>query len=132
MSPYSGWQKIFVFLVLSALCLGCGGGAPVTPVSQAPSTTDLLLQSGFQAEAVKSPTHLQKLPANHFVIIQWQGRTVYVYTDPASNQLYFGSEAAYQRYRSRVAETGTSEAQLSSQQSMTPKEWKMYHLLYGG
>ena len=132
MRQQSAWQKIFVFLLLSALFIGCGGGAPVTPVSQAPSTTDLLLQSGFQAEGVKSPTHLQKLPANHFVIIQWQGKTVYAYADPASNQLYFGSEAAYQRYRARVAEVGTSEAQLSSQQSMTPAEWKMYHLLYGG
>jgi hypothetical protein len=134
MSQPLAWQKVFLVLVLSALFMGCGGGPSRTqaPVSQAPSTTDLLLQSGFQAEPIHSPTHLQKLPANHFVIVEAQGRTSYVYTDPVSNQLYFGSPAAYQRYRARAAEVGVAEAQQSNQQSMTPAEWKMYHLLYGG
>ena len=129
MNQQTVWFKSFMVFVLSALLAGCGGG---TASSRAPSTTDLLLQSGFQAEPVKSPAHLQKLPANQFVTVPQQGKTTYVYTDPTTNQLYFGSETAYQRYKAKAAETGATEAQQSFQQGLTPAEWKMYYLLYGG
>jgi hypothetical protein len=37
-------------VVLGAFFIGCGWA----PISHAPSTTDLLLRSGFQAEPLKS------------------------------------------------------------------------------
>jgi hypothetical protein len=122
MSQHLTWEKIFLVLVLGALLVGCGGA----PISQAPSTTDLLLQSGFTAEPVKSPAHLQKLPANQFTTVPQQGQTTYVYTDAKTNQLYFGSEAAYQRYRAKAA-----AAQQSSQNSMSPEDWTLYGSLHG-
>jgi hypothetical protein len=94
------WQKFLLVFVFGAFFIGCGGGASI---SQAPSTTDLLLQSGFQAEPVRNPAHLQKLPGNQFTTVQQQGKTVYVYTDSNTNQMYFGSEAAYQRYQAKAA-----------------------------
>jgi hypothetical protein len=120
------WHKVCLVFVLGAFFIGCGGA----PISQAPSTTDLLMQSGFAAEPVKSPAHLQKLPANQFTTVQRQGRTVYVYTAPNTNQLYFGSEAAYQRYQAKAATAGAA-AQQSSQNSMSPEDWTMYASLHG-
>jgi hypothetical protein len=130
MNQNIAWIKLLWVLILSALLAGCGGGAPI---SQAPSTTDLLLQSGFQAQAVKSPAHLQKLPGNQFATVQRQGQTVYVYTDPASNQLYFGSAAAYQRYQAKAASARAAAAPQApaSSQSMSPSDWQMYADMHG-
>jgi hypothetical protein len=128
MNQQTVWFKSFMVFVLSALLAGCGGGAAS---SRAPSTTDLLMQSGFQAEPVRNPAHLQKLPGNQFTTVQQQGQTTYVYTNPKTNQLYFGSEAAYQRYQARAAATGAAAEQQSSQNSMTPQDWTMYGSLHG-
>jgi hypothetical protein len=128
MNQNIAWIKLLWVLILGALLAGCGGGAPTR---QAPSTTDLLLQSGFQAQPVKSPAHLQKLPGNQFATVQRQGQTTYVYTDPASNQLYFGSEAAYQRYQAKAASAGAQQAPASSQHSMSPEDWQMYADMHG-
>ena len=127
MNQQTVWYKLFVLFVLNALLAGCGGGAAS---SRAPSNTDLLMQSGFTAEPVKSPAHLQKLPGNQFTTVQQQGKTVYVYTDPKTNQLYFGSEAAYQRYQAKAAAVGAA-AQQSSQNSMSAYDWNMYRSLHG-
>jgi hypothetical protein len=122
--------KYLWVLVLSAFLAGCGGAA----ISQAPSTTDLLLQSGFQPEAAKSPDHFQKLPGNQFVVLQRQGGNIYVYTDPQTNQLYFGSESAYLRYKVKAAEAKAAEVQpeLASQYpKMSAFDWAMYAHLHG-
>jgi hypothetical protein len=127
MNQYAAWFKFFMVLVVGTFLIGCGGA----PISKAPATTDLLLQSGFQAEPVRNPTHLQKLPGNQFTTVQQQGQTTYVYTDPTTNQVYFGSEAAYQRYQARAAAAGAAAAQQSSQNSMSPQDWTMYGSLHG-
>jgi hypothetical protein len=128
------WHKYLWVLVLSTFLVGCAG-APISqaPSSQPVSTTDLLTQSGFRAEPVKSPEHFQKLPGNQFVTVQRQGQTVYVYADPGTGQLYFGSEAAYQRYLSMAAAKAAEapQPQVSSQSSMSSLDWTMYRSLHG-
>ena len=128
------WHKYVWVIFLSIFLAGCAG-APVgqAPSSQAPSTTDMLTQAGFRAEPVRKPEHLQKLPGNQFVTLQQNGRTIYVYTDPNSKQLYFGSEAAYQRYLSMAAAKAaeTPHPQVSSQSSMSDFDWDMYASLHG-
>ncbi len=122
------WSKLLWVIALGALLVGCGGGAAS---SGAPATTDLLLQSGFMAEPVKDPAHLQKLPANQFTTVRRQGQTTYVYADSQTNKLYFGSGEAYQRYRANAAQARAAEAQQSSQQSMSPEDWQMYASMHG-
>jgi hypothetical protein len=128
------WLKYVWLVFLSIFLAGCEG-APMsqTPSSQALSTTDMLTQAGFQPETVKSPEHLQKLPGNQFVTVQRQGRTVYVYTNPTTKQLYFGSESAYQRYLSMAAAQAAeaSKPQVSSQSNMSMYDWDMYAHLHG-
>jgi hypothetical protein len=128
------WHKYVWVFFLSIFLVGCAG-APMgqAPTSQASSTTDMLTQAGFQAETVKDPEHLQKLPGNQFVTVQRQGRTVYVYTNPNTKQLYFGSETAYQRYLSMAAAKAAEapKPQVSSQSSMSMYDWDMYAHLHG-
>ena len=112
------------------LCLAACAGAPS---SQAPSTTDLLLQSGFQARPPVKPEHPSALPANQFIPVHRHGQTYYVYNDPVSGQLYFGNEATYQRYKVKAAEARTAEAQqaASAQQSWSAFDWGMYEEAMG-
>ena len=89
------------------------------------------MQSGFTAEPMKDPAHLQKLPVNQFTTVQRQGQTTYVYADSQTNKLYFGTRDAYQRYRANAAQARAPEAQQSSQQSMSPEDWQMYASMHG-
>ncbi len=128
MNQQTVWYRFFVVVGLVVLLAGCGGGAASSGAS---STTDLLTQSGFTAEPVKHPSHLQKLPGNQFVSVQGQGFRSYVYSDPVTKQLYIGSEAAHMRYRAKAAAAGVPEAQQSSQHSMSSHDWSMYASLHG-
>jgi|WetSurMetagenome_2_1015567.scaffolds.fasta_scaffold596233_2 hypothetical protein len=128
------WHKYVWLIFLGIFLVGCAG-APVgqAPSSQAPSTMDMLTQAGFRAETVKKPEHLQKLPANQFATVQRQGQTIYVYNNPSTNQLYFGSEAAYQRYLSMAAAKAAEapQPQVSSESNMSAFDWQMYGSLHG-
>ena len=131
MNQQTARYKVLWVLVLGAFLVGCGGGAAS---SRAPSTTDLLVQSGFQAEPLKSPDHLQKLPGYKFVTVQGQKGTTYVYTDPGSKQLYFGDETAFQKFKGKVAEVGTKIAQQPPafySHNMSSMDWAMYGSLQG-
>jgi hypothetical protein len=131
MQQQSGWPKlVLVGLVLAAsvLASGCFGGPAVKP----PPTTDLLLKSGFLAEPVKDPGHLERLPFYQFAILDPGGKTVYVYTDPRGKKLYFGSQNDYYRYKAQVALTGAREAleaPPSARPTMTAEDWDMYSSL---
>ncbi len=127
MNKQRNWYRFLGLLFIGALLVGCGGA----PVSQAPSTTDLLMQSGFMAEPVKNPAHLQKLPAHQFVPVQLGGQTKYVYADPKTNQLYFGTPEAYQRYQTKAAQARAAAAPQSSQHSMSAEDWQWYASMHG-
>lgn len=125
------WRKFLSVLVFIILSVGCWGVSN----RQAPSTMDLLRRSGFQPYPPKNPDHLQNLPGYQFVTVQWQGRTIYVYAEPKSKQMYFGSEQAYFRYKANVAAARTAEAQQappSAQPSMGLLDWDLYADIYRG
>ncbi len=131
MTQNNAWQSIFrvlVVLVVGALLAGCFGGPAVKP----PPTTDLLLKSGFLAEPVKDPVHLERLPFYQFALLRQEDRTVYVYTDPRGQKLYFGSQNDYYRYKAQVSLTGAREAleaPPSARTTMTAEDWDMYSSL---
>ena len=128
MKQHTFWYKFALVCLLSVFLAGCGGGAAS---SGAPSTKDLLMQSGFMAEPIKDPAHLQKLPANQFVPVQMGGQTKYVYADARTNQLYFGTQEAYQRYQSNAAQARAAAAPQSSQHSMSAEDWQWYASMHG-
>lgn len=122
----------FFLVIFMACALGLAACAGA-PSSQAPSTTDLLLQAGFQARPPGKPEHISSLPANQFVPVYRQGQAYYVYTDSGSNRLYFGNEAAYQRYKAKAAEAHAAEAQkaVAAQQNWSAFDWSMYEEAMG-
>jgi hypothetical protein len=134
MDRYLIWHKYVWVIYLSIFLAGCAGASMgKAPSSQTISTTEMLTQAGFRAEPVKNPEHLQKLPGNQFVTLQRNGRTIYIYTDPSTNQLHFGTEDAYQRYLSMVSAqaAATPQTQASSQSNMSAFDWHMYASLHG-
>lgn len=131
MGRKSAWLSWGLVVVCAAWLAACAG----VPSSQAPATTDLLLQSGFQARPPLNAAHLQRLPAHQFVPVHGSRGTYYVYPDPGSNRLYFGSEAAYQRYKLKAAEAHAAEAQpakASVQKNGSDFDWLMYEDAMGG
>ena len=120
---------LVIFMACALWLAACAGA----PSSQAPSTTDLLLQAGFQARQPIKPDHISSLPANRFIPVHRHGQTFYVYPDSGTNRLYFGTEAAYQRYQAKAAEARAAAAQqaASSQQSGSTFDWSMYEEAMG-
>jgi hypothetical protein len=119
--------RVLMALVAGALLAGCGG-----PAIKPPPATDLLLKSGFLAEPVKDPAHLERLPFYQFAVIRQEGKAIYVYTDPKGNKLYFGSQNDYYRYKAQVSLTGAREAleaPPSARTTMRAEDWEMYSSL---
>ncbi len=84
---------------------------------------DLLAAAGFQARPANTPARqamLAKLPANHFVTRDVNGKTVYLYGDPiACECVYFGDSTAFSKYKQerfqqRIADEQQTTAELYS------------------
>ena len=87
----------------------------------------MLGKNSIMAEKISS------LPAHQFVPVYRHGQTYYVYTDPGTNRLYFGNEAAYQRYKVKAAEARAAEAQkAASPKQWSNFDWQMYAEEMGG
>jgi hypothetical protein len=88
-------EKIFPgFRIVGALALltvavGC---------ASTQETEDLLLKAGFRTVTVTNPQQQQLRPYK-VTVTEQNGKTYYVYTDPARNQNYVGDQSQYQRYR---------------------------------
>ena len=125
-------KTVTSFLVILMACVLWLAACAGAPSSQASSTSDLLLQAGFQARTPVKPDHISSLPANQFVPVYRQGQTYYVYSDPGTNRLYFGNEDAYQRYKGKAAEARAAEAQKAeSSQQWSAFDWSMYEEAMG-
>jgi len=56
------------------------------------------LAAGFRVVTVTNPQQ-QRLRPNKVTVTERDGKTYYVYVDPALNQIYIGDQSQYQRYR---------------------------------
>jgi hypothetical protein len=69
------------------------------------SKQSLLLEAGFKAMPASSQVQqavLGKLKPDKFSTVQRNGKTMYVFPDPANNTLYAGYISNYQRYKQLV------------------------------
>ena len=132
MNRQASWLHLLILVACATLWAACAG----TPTSQAPPTTDLLTQSGFQmrqADSPKKQAHLKSLINNRFIHVQLGGQSAYVYPDHDSGRLYVGNGAAYQRYRVLAAQQRAAEAQhAAAQQSPSTFNWDMWEISQGG
>jgi hypothetical protein len=80
-------------LALAVLAVGC---------AHTEQTENLLSSAGFTAMVAATPQqqqHLKTLPPYQVKAIRRNGKTYYVYADPAHNQIYIGTQFQYYRYR---------------------------------
>jgi hypothetical protein len=81
--------RIVGAISLLALPVGC---------ASTQETENLLLEAGFRTVSVTNPQQ-QQLRPNKVTVTEQNGKTYYVYADPARNQNYVGDQSQYQRYR---------------------------------
>jgi hypothetical protein len=84
-----------IFLLL-ALASGC---------ATTKNTEQMLVQAGFKivpANTDKQAQHLKTLPADKLSVAKLNGKTYYVFPDPAHNRIYVGNVQAYQDYQQAV------------------------------
>jgi hypothetical protein len=75
----------FALLVLAAGC------------ASTQQTENLLSAAGFRT-VIATNSQQQVRPSN-VTLTEQNGKTYYVYSDPARNQIYIGDQSQYQRYR---------------------------------
>lgn len=104
-------------LALAVVVTGCA-------TSPAQRTGKLLAQSGFKpvvASTAAQQQRLHSLPLDRVSVVKRQGKTYYVYPDPARNVLYVGKQAQYQAYQTAVQDRYlTEDARLSARVAEAP------------
>lgn len=108
--PSGFGKRISCLLPIVAGLLLAAGCASTRNTEQ---TETMLSQAGFRRVAASSETlvkHLQTLPVDKLTVVKLQGKTFYVFPDPAHNQLYVGNLEEYQSYQQIVLQNKT-EAQ---------------------
>ena len=115
-------QQIFTRLSFAAiwailvLTLGC---------ASTHETEDLLSAAGFKivvAKTTQQQQHLKALPPHKMRRIHREGKTYYVYADPAHNLIYVGNQLQYDQYRDlrlakNVFEEDVQDAELNAQEA---------------
>ncbi len=96
-----------ILLVLAVFLLG--GCASVETGQDRVVTEYLLRQAGFAKLEVNDLTPKRQalmgaIPKGQFTSYHTDGKKYYVYNDESSRALYFGDEAAYQKYASLVGD----------------------------
>src|SRR5258708_10976996 len=90
---------------LVMLALLCTAGCATTAGASKRKQT-MLRRAGFKAMPASSQVQqaaLGKLKPDKFSTVQRNGKTMYVFPDPANNVLYAGDASNYQRYKQLVS-----------------------------
>ena len=93
--------------------------ALVTGCATTKHTEQMLTDAGFKpvvASTDKQLQHLKSLPADKLSVAKVNGKTFYVFPDPAHNRIYVGNAQAYQDYQQAVvyAKTAASSREMSA------------------
>jgi hypothetical protein len=116
-----------LLLVLAAAVLGFTGCASL----EAPNTESLLSAAGFKTKTPSTPkqmafySNLSTFELERHVI---KGQVVYTYADKKNQVIYFGDEAAYQRYRQlslkqEIAEEQVAAAEMNEDSALDWDGW---------
>jgi hypothetical protein len=104
---FTGFSMIGAF-ALVVLAMGC---------AQTGQTENLLSAAGFRIIIATTPQqqhHLQTLPPYKVTMARRNGKTYYVYADPAHNQIYVGTQFQYYRYRDLRLEKNLAQENLQT------------------
>ncbi len=90
--------------ILAGVALLFTSGCATTSGASA-NKQSMLIQAGFKPMRASSQTQqaaVGRLRADAFSTVQRNGKTMYVFPDPANNVVYAGSAANYQAYKQLV------------------------------
>jgi hypothetical protein len=105
-------------LAFLAVLVGCttpGQGPFSTAGAQ---TENFLISAGFKTRTPATPRqeqHFKTLTPNKIMTRHRNGKTYYVYADPAQNRLYIGDPAQYQKYQQMRKANNLVEDQIYSE-----------------
>jgi hypothetical protein len=120
--------SLLVAILVGIIGLSLVGCARAPVVQTQPKTMpQLLTEAGFKAFPANAPyasEYMQKCAKNTLMIHTRGGTTVYCYVDQATNTMYHGDEAAYQRLQSLLQ----SRQQTVPEQKIEndPMFWRMW------
>jgi hypothetical protein len=93
--------SLLVIILVGIIGLSLVGFTKAQTVKPDPkSMPELLMEAGFKAfpgNTAKQMAYMQNCPKNTLMIHTKEGTTVYCYVDQATNTMYHGDKAAYQR-----------------------------------
>lgn len=124
---------ILVMCIMVALAFS---GCATTSTGAAPSPRDLMVDAGFKQNVADEPAekkHFDKLPGEKVLCYVRDGQKCYAYKDPATNSVYLGDEAAFNRYLDRaIQERLDRKHQMPFQIENDPEFWTIWMDRYGG
>lgn len=111
---------------LFALLIGCAGTQ-----TSAQNRESMLVASGFKMITPKTAAQkqkLQNLPAGKVTMVRKNGKTYYIFPDPAQNVAYVGGPNQYQQYQqlradNRLAKESLETADMYQDAAM---EWSVW------
>jgi hypothetical protein len=112
----------------TALLLGCA-----TTQTNTQNKESMLVASGFKVITPKTAAQqqkLQKLPPDKVTMIQKNGKTYYIFPDPANNRAYVGRPREYQAYQQLRATNRLAQENLESAEMY--QDAQMQWGLWGG
>jgi hypothetical protein len=91
-------------------------------------TENLLSAAGFRTVIANTPQRqeqLKAIPPDKVTLVQRNGKTYYVYADPANNQIFVGTPSQYQKYQQLRLANNLAQDQLQTAQlnSWGPGLW---------
>ncbi len=117
--------------VIGLSLAGCAGG----PTATAPAKTmpEMLREAGFKAYLADTPqkmAHLKTCPSETLMVQERPGTKCYAFSDPASNTMYLGDEAAYWRFKALLEK---QEHKIIEQRiESDPEFWTNWGHAFGG
>jgi hypothetical protein len=116
-------------LAFLALAVGCATTGPAPQSSAAVQTESLLTSAGFTTKTpatARQQELFKTLTPNTITTVHRNGKTYYVYADPAQNQLYVGSPAQFQKYQQLRTANHLAAEQAASETTAEWKHWEKW------
>ena len=136
LSNQSGKQKA-VKQILSGFCLASAFAfiALVVGCAHTQQTENLLSAAGFRTVIATTPQqrqHLKTIPPYKVIRVYRNGKTYYVYADPAHNLIYVGGLFQYDQYRDlrltkKMAAEDLQDARLNAEDDAAWEAWGPFY-----
>jgi hypothetical protein len=134
MAKRAYFPLILVMSLVLALSLTTWAGPAAAQAAK--SQAQVLKDSGFKQDVVDTPAeakHSEKLPEGKLLCYQRDGQKCYAFKDPATNSMFIGDEAAFQRYLDRsIQEKMDNRSRETIWQESDPQFWNMWVDKSGG